>query len=1203
MRRRIVSAILGKSRPAKMASLESRKEANRRRSSRNFAIEALERRDYFAGNSITIFAAGETNEETMQLRVDGQAVQTWTNVGGNVPGRQFQALTYTSPTVLTPDRVRVAFTNDLFVPSGKDRNLVVDRIVLGTTTYQTEAPSVFSTGTWRAQDQIQPGFRQSEILHADGYFQYAINTGSLIQIIAAGQTGNENMSLRINDQEVSAWNTIGGNAVNRQFNEFTYRAAGPVVASQIRVALTNDLYAPPIDNNLRIDKIIVDGIEYESEAPSVFSNATYQPSLGGFAGGYWQSEWLDTDGYFQYDARVVNAGTLGLETSVYAVREGMASINVAVVRSSGSDGTVSIQYKTNDGTAIAGQDYTTSNGTIVFNSGETRKTVSIPILNNTIREAPETFSFVIENPSGGATLLAPRTATITITDDDLVLPSYATFPNTSGLTLNGNASVTGNAIRVTPNTANQAGAAFYTTPIPINVDTSFQTRFQLRATGGTSGADGMAFVIQNSTAGPAALGTTGGGLGYGGIGKSLAIEFDTYQNAGEINGNHTSIWVNGVLTNSLSTRTSSVDFNSGTPFNVWVDYNGDGDLLAFFLSSGITKPTSPVATVSVNLAAILGSQAYFGFTAGTGGLANAHEVVAWNLNLDRPTVAPPEPVRDLVQETVVSGLTQPIAIDFSPDGRNMYIAQKSGLVAVVRDGQRLASPFIDIRNQVNDVRDRGLLDIALHPNFASNPYVYLLFTYDPPEVNQNVNNALAGPDKPGNRAGRLLRVTADASTNYTTVVPGSEVILLGKNSTWNNFNAFINSTSNLSAPQAGLNPDGSYVQDFIPTDSESHTVGSLAFSSDGSLFVSIGDGASYNSVDARATRVQSIDSLSGKLLRINPITGQGYANNPFANADLNSNRSKVYQLGLRNPFRITTNPTTGQPYIGDVGWTQWEEINAAGPGANFGWPYFEGGSGSNLRTGGYQNLTEAQTFYASGQVATPAIYALNHAADGINAIVMGAYYTGSAFPSQYQNNLFFNDLGQGIVRNATIDATGRVTNVETFATGAVYVVQIVQGRDGNLYYVDLDDGTVGRWKFVAPTTPAVARSAATPTTPVRVPITLGQPATSLGKGAFLGVGAANVRTLTRPRTLTATTASPLSQSIAPISTSVIGSASNGFTVTKSGVVSTSSNPVSVKKTAIAGTVKSPIAATKVATAIPSIAKSLADNAIVSSLKK
>ena len=104
--------------------------------------------------------------------------------------------------------------------------------------------------------------------------------------------------------------------------------------------------------------------------------------------------------------------------------------------------------------------------------------------------------------------------------------------------------------------------------------------------------------------------------------------------------------------------------------------------------------------------------------------------------------------------------------------------------------------------------------------------------------------------------------------------------------------------------------------------------------------MSNGDGASYNRVDPRASRVQDIDNLSGKILRINPINGKGLSDNPFYNGDADANRSKVYQLGLRNPFRITVDPDNGKVYTGDVGWTQWEEVNAGEAGSDFGCPFF-----------------------------------------------------------------------------------------------------------------------------------------------------------------------------------------------------------------------------------------------------------------------
>ena len=393
----------------------------------------------------------------------------------------------------------------------------------------------------------------------------------------------------------------------------------------------------------------------------------------------------------------------------------------------------------------------------------------------------------------------------------------------------------------------------------------------------------------------------------------------------------------------------------------------------------------------------------------------------------------------------------------------MLVSEQGGVVKLVENGAVRNTPFIDISSQVNGVRDRGLLDIAVHPNFENNPYVYLLFTYDPPEVFENTGEA--GPDGKNNRAARLIRVTADAANNYRTAVAGSEVVLLGKNSTWENFNGFANSTFNIDEPEAGVLPDGSYLQDFLNADSESHTIGSVEFGPDGALYVSNGDGAAYNRVDPRATRVQDIDSLSGKVLRINPITGRGLSDNPFFNGDANANRSKVYQYGLRNPFRMTVNPENGKIYVGDVGWTKWEEINSAGAGANFGWPYYEGGSGVNARTGGYDALPEAQAFYNSGGQAAPSLFALNHQADGINAIVMGDIYTGDAYPDRYKGDLFFGDLGQGIIRNISFDGSGNISSIDTFDIEDPYVVQIQEGPDDQLYYVNQLDGTVKRWTF------------------------------------------------------------------------------------------------------------------------------------------
>ncbi|MEH2391723.1 MAG: PA14 domain-containing protein [Nostoc sp.] len=452
-------------------------------------------------------------------------------------------------------------------------------------------------------------------------------------------------------------------------------------------------------------------------------------------------------------------------------------------------------------------------------------------------------------------------------------------------------------------------------------------------------------------------------------------------------------------------------------------------------------------------------------------------------------------------DTVASGLTQPTAFDWTSDGKRMFIAQKDGVVRVLDNGTLLSTPFIDISGQVNDTRDRGLLGIAVHPDFGKNPngnnYVYLLYTYDPPETDpnnskNNPNSTLDNPDQNGNRTAQLIRVTADPKTNYTTAITGSQVVLLGTNATWDNISHPDGNSTNVSlgyAPSGIINKDTGKrftslqdylnnldkvenVQNFIANDSESHSVGSVRFGTDGSLFVSIGDGTSYNGIDPRAIRVQDVNSLSGKILHIDAITGKGLSSNPFYNGDPNSNRSKVYDLGLRNPFRFTIDKKTNTPVIGDVGYYLYEEVNVGKPGADFGWPFFEGGLDANgnivsLKQPNYDDLDAAKAFYSSGKAVTAPVYTYKHFSS--NSIVLGDFYTGNTFPSIYQGALFVGDFSQGTIDALTFDSQGKFVSVKRFATLTEkqgVAVQITTGQDGNLYYADIVNGNIDRFRPV-----------------------------------------------------------------------------------------------------------------------------------------
>ncbi|MBL0343227.1 MAG: PKD domain-containing protein [Bacteroidetes bacterium] len=194
---------------------------------------------------------------------------------------------------------------------------------------------------------------------------------------------------------------------------------------------------------------------------------------------------------------------------------------------------------------------------------------------------------------------------------------------------------------------------------------------------------------------------------------------------------------------------------------------------------------------------------------------------------------------------------------------------------------------------------------------------------------------------------RVTRYTCNSLTNFTTLVPGSRLVLIGE------------------TKKTG-----------IPVLHESHSGGSLIFGTDGSLLVSTGDGASYNFIDGGggatywsqaindsiirpeenvgSFRSQMVDCLNGKILRIDPATGNGLESNPyFSSTAPRAPRSRVWALGLRNPFRMTLRSGTGESditagnpgtlYIGDVGWETWEDLSAnSKPKQNFGWPLYEG---------------------------------------------------------------------------------------------------------------------------------------------------------------------------------------------------------------------------------------------------------------------
>ncbi len=394
-----------------------------------------------------------------------------------------------------------------------------------------------------------------------------------------------------------------------------------------------------------------------------------------------------------------------------------------------------------------------------------------------------------------------------------------------------------------------------------------------------------------------------------------------------------------------------------------------------------------------------------------------------------------------------------IGMAWTPDGRAL-VWQKNGTIRVVKNGALLPDYFLDIRDRVNSGGDRGLMGLALDPNFAGNGYFYVSYVYEDPGT--------AVKDQFGPRTQRVSRFQVDPN-NPDKALPGSETVILGK------------------ITDPNCNPVG---QDCMPNDKQEHAIQKLTFGPDGKLWVLVGEGSVSNAgAQANAFRVQNLDVLNGKLLRIN-TDGTGVPDNPFFNGDPNAVRSKVWMLGLRTPFTMSFRPGSNDPFVGNVGWYSWEEIDR-GKGINSGWPCYEGGlDGSGnpvvMKTPQYWSAFAAQCSAIAATSTAPPLWAYPHG--GGAAIVLGPFYTGSTYPSQYNGNLFIADYNSNWIKRLILDDSGKVTDVKTFATNMQAPVFISQGPDGNLYVVSFLSGVIYRIKFTGVNNrPPVVHVSANPT--------------------------------------------------------------------------------------------------------------------------
>ena len=378
------------------------------------------------------------------------------------------------------------------------------------------------------------------------------------------------------------------------------------------------------------------------------------------------------------------------------------------------------------------------------------------------------------------------------------------------------------------------------------------------------------------------------------------------------------------------------------------------------------------------------------------------------------------------EDTVVGGLTRPAAVDWAPDGR-MFVAEKDGVLKVVAPGEETAETVLDIRGRVNSHWDRGLLGLAVDTDFASNGFVYLLYTYDLTPMTADAETPMVS---------QLLRVTLDAGGDVIEQAP-----ILGTYT-------------------SGPCPEPSNTRDCIPSDGWSHSIGTVRSDPDGTLWVGSGDAADVNVPGDGIFRTLDPTSMAGKVLHVDR-EGQGLQGHRYcpANQTLSDVCTKVYALGFRNPYRFSLRPAGG-PAVGDVGQNQWEEINLLEAGRGYGWPCYEG---TNPMEGydAHPRCHDEYDLEGTPAAHLPPLHEYSHDVTGNEgaSVIMGPTFASGEYPAAYEGSLFFGDYVNGFVKRLSFGPGGQVTE-HAFATGWSGVA-LEQSPEGDLVYVSFGDGDTG----------------------------------------------------------------------------------------------------------------------------------------------
>ncbi len=350
--------------------------------------------------------------------------------------------------------------------------------------------------------------------------------------------------------------------------------------------------------------------------------------------------------------------------------------------------------------------------------------------------------------------------------------------------------------------------------------------------------------------------------------------------------------------------------------------------------------------------------------------------------------APPTgPLPAITTEVVVDGLIEPVGIVAPPsDVSRLFILEKAGTIRIINDGVLLPEPFLDLSPVVWHEGEAGLLSLAFHPSYAENGRFFVYYTIDDPN---------------GAWVAEFRRSDADPDVADPAIVGGVPLLATTR--------SFI------------------------------HLGGTLAFSPvDGYLYLSLGERGS-------GSLAQDTGSWLGKILRVDVSTAPYSI--PLGNWA--SGLPEIWDVGLRNPWRMSFDLCTGDLYIGDVGEFLREEVNVEPPGQglrNYGWPIMEG------------TACNPEPCDPSG-LTLPVIDHPHDVADPFDVVIGGVVYRGNAIPALRGAYVYASTAG-GIYSFRY--SSGLLSDAQKLSASPGVTVSVGQDAEGEVYFAQLDGGAVHR---------------------------------------------------------------------------------------------------------------------------------------------